>query len=121
MNFQRDGVDVIFEEDPWCATTVFNLLHVVSNRVLVGMEGLGARSYIGGRNHCEEVLECNECLVGLLEGIIEWLRDVREVSPEGKLANDMRHVNICTHVRNRTQQKMINVLSWSVWPFPWAS
>ena len=49
------------EEDSGCAAVVVKDTRVVRHAVLVGVQGLGTRRDVGGRNDVEEVLVRDEC------------------------------------------------------------
>lgn len=94
VNLECDWINVILEEDAWCSLTMRELLDVVGNRVLVGVQWLGARGDIGGRNDRDKVLKCDKMFLGRFKRIVQRLDNIGIVWPKRKLGDDVGHVNV---------------------------
>lgn len=69
-NGEFDGVEIEFEEDPGCPTVVVEDTGVVSDTVLVGLQGLRAGCNVRSWDHMEKILVRDKCC-DRLQSIVE--------------------------------------------------
>jgi len=85
MDRDVQRIEFELEEDSWSALAMIRLSSVMGDTVLVRPQRFAPRWDVCGRDDLKKVLVGNERFIGELEGIVQWLGNVREVGAKRKL------------------------------------